>query len=175
MDFLASIQILATSGERGGAWNAVLEFFADCLEWLFGVDVYQRQAAEMAELYRRELQRHSHAERLRGATLVGPHRDDINILINGDAARDFASQGQQRTLALSLKLSELELAYAEKGEYPVLLLDDALSELDDQRGRRILELPAKTQTFISAATLPSAINQGTKWLVQAIDGVAHLQ
>ena len=132
-------------------------------------------AAELAELYRRELQRHSHAERLRGATLVGPHRDDINILINGDAARDFASQGQQRTLALSLKLSELELAYAEKGEYPVLLLDDALSELDDQRGRRILELPAKTQTFISAATLPSAINQGTKWLVQAIDGVAHLQ
>lgn len=117
----------------------------------------------------------AHAERLRGATLVGPHRDDINILINGDAARDFASQGQQRTLALSLKLSELELAYAEKGEYPVLLLDDALSELDDQRGRRILELPAKTQTFISAATLPSAINQGTKWLVQAIDGVAHLQ
>lgn len=109
-------------------------------------------AAGLVELYRRELQRHSHAERLRGATLVGPHRDDINILINGDAARDFASQGQQRTLALSLKLSELELAYAEKGEYPVLLLDDALSELDDQRGRRILELPAKTQTFISAAT-----------------------
>ena len=130
--------------------------------------------AELAALFQRELQRHSRAERLRGATLVGPHRDDIIIDINGDAARDFASQGQQRTLALSLKLSELELAYAEKGEYPVLLLDDALSELDDQRGRRILELPSKTQTCISAATWPPGVIQGTKWLVQATDGVAHL-
>ena len=56
----------------------------------------------------------------------------------------------------------------------MLLLDDALSELDDQRGRRILELPSKTQTFISAATLPPGVIQGTKWLVQATDGVAHL-
>jgi len=66
----------------------------------------------------------------RQMVLIGPHRDDIQILLNDKPARLYASQGQQRSLVLSLKLAELELIRQEKGEYPLLLLDDVLSELD---------------------------------------------
>ena len=68
-----------------------------------------------------------------GYTTVGPHRDDIKIVSNGIDLRSFGSQGQQRTAALSLKLAELEVFKDNLGEYPVLLLDDVLSELDDDR------------------------------------------
>ena len=120
---------------------------------------------EIKENFRRELAAHAVAEQTRGITLVGPHRDELKLFINGDAARDFASQGQQRTLAVSLKLAELELARQMKGEYPILLLDDVLSELDDTRRRRILELPGKTQTFITAAGKDLPAIDGKKLLI----------
>ena len=69
-----------------------------------------------------------------GATLYGIHKDDIEVLINGKLARSFCSQGQQRSLALALKIAEGELCKKDSGEYPVFLFDDVLSELD--RGRR---------------------------------------
>lgn len=125
-------------------------------------------AQELARLFERELQRHAASEQLRGCTLVGPHRDEIKIAVNGQPAREFASQGQQRTLAISMKLAELETAYLERGEYPVLLLDDVLSELDEKRRSRLLLLPEKTQTFISAAEFdPGLLGRGRKWLVEA--------
>lgn len=136
---------------------------------------FSADSEQLADSFARELQRRHQAELLRGATLCGPQHDDVEILLGGDAARDFASQGQQRMLALSLKLAELELAYAEKGEYPVLLLDDVLSELDANRSRRVLQLPEKTQTFISAALLPELIQPGRLWLVSAPQGAAQLQ
>ena len=68
-----------------------------------------------------------------GSTLWGVHKDDITILLNGHPARVFASQGQQRSIALAMKLSEGEISRAERGEYPVFLLDDVLSELDSRR------------------------------------------
>lgn len=71
--------------------------------------------------------------------LVGPHRDDLNFQLNGKSARIYASQGQQRSIVLSLKLAELEVIYQEKGEYPLLLLDDVLSELDIFRREYLLE------------------------------------
>ena len=67
---------------------------------------------------------------MRGFTTKGPHRDDFVVKINGYNLKKFGSQGQQRTAALSLKISEVEFMYGETGEYPVLLLDDVLSELD---------------------------------------------
>jgi len=69
-----------------------------------------------------------------GATLYGTHKDDVEVLLNGKPARSFCSQGQQRSLALALKIAEGELCKRDCGEYPVLLFDDVLSELD--RGRR---------------------------------------
>lgn len=89
----------------------------------------------------------------RGYTTRGPHRDDIGIRLNGEEVRVFGSQGQQRTAALSLKLSELALMRREKGEYPVLLLDDVLSELDCDRQRALLSNAFECQCFLTATSI----------------------
>ncbi len=81
-----------------------------------------------------KLSRNMEREWAAGTTLWGIHKDDIEVLLNGRAARSFCSQGQQRSLALALKLAEGELCFEDTGEYPVFLFDDVLSELD--RGRR---------------------------------------
>jgi DNA replication and repair protein RecF len=85
----------------------------------------------------------------RQTTSVGPHRDDLGFFIDGADARAFASQGQQRTLALSLKLSELQVMRDVTGEWPVLMLDDVMSELDPQRRRLLLERLDGVQTLIA--------------------------
>ena len=85
----------------------------------------------------------------RGSTSVGPHRDDFSILINGSDARIFGSQGQQRTVILTLKFASLEIIKDLTGEYPVLLLDDVLSELDLSRQNFILSSIDGIQTIIS--------------------------
>lgn len=88
-----------------------------------------------------------------GYTCVGPHRDDIIFKINNLDCRQFASQGQQRTVALVVKLSLMEVIKQEIGEYPVLLLDDVLSELDDERQNRLLNLTKEYQTLITCTAL----------------------
>lgn len=87
-----------------------------------------------------------------GMTTHGPHRDDLTILVAGRDARTYASQGQQRTAALSLKLSEITLLRKQTGEWPVLLLDDVMSELDHRRRDALLEFISEVQTFITAAS-----------------------
>ncbi|TJY41697.1 DNA replication/repair protein RecF [Cohnella pontilimi] len=92
----------------------------------------------------------------RGVTLTGPHRDDLAFFINGKDVQSFGSQGQQRTAALSLKLAELELMREEIGEYPLLLLDDVLSELDQTRQTQLIEtFQSRVQTFITTTGLES--------------------
>jgi len=90
----------------------------------------------------------------RGITTVGPHRDDFRIFINEEDARYYGSQGQQRTAALAVKLSEIELAHQVKGYYPVLLLDDVLSELDENRREAVLSLMVgRAQVFITTTEI----------------------
>nr|WP_290665949.1 DNA replication/repair protein RecF [Ardenticatena sp.] len=86
----------------------------------------------------------------RGMTLIGPHRDDVRFLVNGVDMTDFGSRGQQRTAALALKLAEVALLRDKKGEAPILLLDDVMSELDHER-RRLLShlLLDDTQVFMT--------------------------
>lgn len=84
-----------------------------------------------------------------GFTTVGPHRDDIKIESNGIDLRSFGSQGQQRTASLSLKLAELEVFKDNTFEYPVLLLDDVLSELDRDRQQKLLEIVKPIQTILT--------------------------
>jgi DNA replication and repair protein RecF len=92
----------------------------------------------------------------RGTTLVGPHRDDLLFHINGKEVQTYGSQGQQRTTALSLKLAEIELIGEEIGEYPLLLLDDVLSELDSNRQTQLIEtFQDKVQTFITTTGVES--------------------
>ena len=92
---------------------------------------------------------HREAELGSGSCLTGAHKDDIEIDINGRSARSFASQGQTRTAALSIKLAEREIHLADSGEYPILLLDDVLSELDSTRQDFVLSRITGGQTLIT--------------------------
>lgn len=93
-------------------------------------------------------------EVLRAQSLYGPHRDDISFFINDKEVKTFASQGQQRTLVLSLKLAEIMYIKKQSGETPILLLDDVMAELDKERQKKLLELVGKdTQTFITTTHL----------------------
>lgn len=85
-----------------------------------------------------------------GVTLFGPHREDIEIKINGKSARSFASQGQQRSIVLALKLGEGEVIKEMCGEYPVFLFDDVLSELDDRRRNYVLSGKGDRQIIITS-------------------------
>jgi DNA replication and repair protein RecF len=87
-----------------------------------------------------------------GYTTVGPHRDDFKIVVNNIDIRHFGSQGQQRTCALALKLAELEVFKDNIGEYPVLLLDDVLSELDESRQKKLLEKVSGIQTILTGTS-----------------------
>ena len=84
-----------------------------------------------------------------GTTSIGPHRDDIEFKINGISVRIFGSQGQKRSVALALKLSEAEVINRISGEYPVFLLDDVMSELDPERQNYILNHIKGIQSFIT--------------------------
>ena len=90
----------------------------------------------------------------RHMTLRGPHRDDLGVRIAGRPARDFASQGQQKTAALALKLAEAALIRRRAGEYPILMLDEALAELDAKRSRRLLDAVGdETQCLLTTTDL----------------------
>lgn len=91
-------------------------------------------------------------------TNTGPHRDDINFLINGIDIRKFGSQGQQRTVALSLKLAEIDLVKQIVKDYPVLLLDDVLSELDRGRQQQLLSGIDQIQTMITCTGLDDFVD-----------------
>ena len=94
-------------------------------------------------------ERHRQAEIDSGQCLTGIHKDDLDVRINGSSARSFASQGQTRTAALSVKLAEREIFLAETGETPILLLDDVLSELDSRRQEFVLNRIGGGQTLIT--------------------------
>ena len=96
-----------------------------------------------------------------GVTSVGPHRDDIEFLINGNSARLFGSQGQKRSVALALKLAEAEILKNNTGEEPVALLDDVFSELDPKRQNYILNHIKNWQVFITCCDPSNVENLST--------------
>lgn len=106
-----------------------------------------------------KLTRTHRRDRMRGTTGAGPHRDDLKILVNGVDIRPYGSQGQQRTAALSLKLSELQLIKEETGEEGILLLDDVLSELDAQRQQFLIKSLGSVQLFITATELSKEVRK----------------
>ncbi len=110
--------------------------------------------SKMVEVYKEKFDKIKQREIDRGITLFGPHRDDLLFFVNGRDVQTFGSQGQQRTTALSLKLAEIELIHSEIGEYPILLLDDVLSELDDYRQSHLLNtIQGKVQTFVTTTSV----------------------
>ena len=89
------------------------------------------------------------AELRAGFCLTGPHREDLDILIDGQPGKIYGSQGQQRSAVLSMKLAEASVAGEVLGEHPVMLLDDVLSELDDARQTYLLTRIEDKQTFVT--------------------------
>ena len=113
------------------------------------IDDPLQPAAKLFTMVMEHQAAHRAAERASRLCLTGAHKDDLEIRINGSDARSFASQGQARTAALSIKLAERGIHYAERGEYPILLLDDVLSELDPGRQSFILNRIGGGQVFIT--------------------------
>jgi DNA replication and repair protein RecF len=113
------------------------------------------ESADIQARFLEELASVAGEELARGTTARGPQRDDIAFLVNGQDCRLFGSQGQQRTVALSLKLAERRLIEELVGEPPLLLLDDVLSDLDDARRSLLFDLTARagSQTFLSCTNL----------------------
>ncbi len=108
-----------------------------------------------------------------GSTLYGPHKDDIEILVNGHDAKTFASQGQQRSIALSMKLSEGEISKEASGSYPVFLLDDVFSELDEKRRKYIMEELCNRQIIITSCEpmiLSGVVKEGTEIRYLNVEG-----
>jgi len=109
------------------------------------------ETEDISKIFEQRLEQRKMEEIIRAQSLVGPHRDDVSFFINNIEAKKFASQGQQRTIVLSLKLSELLLIETKINEKPLLLLDDVLAELDDIRQGYLLDaIGTETQTIITS-------------------------
>ena len=109
---------------------------------------------QMKEIYMNQFKKNQTREADQATTLIGPHRDDLILYVNEVPVQTYGSQGQQRSTVLSLKLAEIELMKLSTGEYPLLLLDDVLSELDDDRQTHLIKaIENKVQTFITTTSL----------------------
>ena len=114
-------------------------------------DKFQFNNEYILENFKRKLEEKKPEEIIRAQSVIGAHRDDVSFYINGNDAKKFASQGQQRTIVLSLKLAELELIKEKINTNAILLLDDVLAELDDLRQNFLLEaIGSETQTIITS-------------------------
>jgi DNA replication and repair protein RecF len=114
------------------------------------------------------------AERLRKSAIAGPHRDDMSLMLDGISLAAYGSQGQQRTAVLALKIAEYAVMRERSREAPLLLLDDVLSELDEDRAAGFVEeLGEYEQAFITATHLPSGL-PGTAHLARVSEAAVHV-
>lgn len=144
--FLKEIEKIAQEKHSAISENEKLTIFYDnnFLEEETEIDL-------ISEKFKQKLEERKKDEIIRGQTLVGPHRDDVIFYINNKESTKFASQGQQRTIVLSLKLAELDIITQKTSEPPVLLLDDVLAELDDIRQNYLLKtIDENIQTIITS-------------------------
>ncbi|MGB3560895.1 MAG: DNA replication/repair protein RecF [Geitlerinemataceae cyanobacterium] len=148
------------------AWHQAISGQQEKLEISYAANVEtieeNTEPEQLRQTFLHRLEQKAIAETHQGTTLVGPHRDEIVLTINDTPARQYGSQGQQRTLVLALKLAELQLIEEVVGEPPILLLDDVLAELDLHRQRQLLEaIEDRFQTLISTTHLGAF---DTQWL-----------
>ena len=106
-------------------------------------------AQEWAEILYNETVKNHKKDIMRLVTNSGPHKDDLNILLSGMDARSYGSQGQQRSCALALKLSEASILKKYSGEQPIALLDDVMSELDGKRQKYLIKYFDGWQVFVT--------------------------
>jgi DNA replication and repair protein RecF len=142
-------RITAMSGPAAGSGRSIASAERPDVGSMNAEAVEQEIAKALQIVRRREI--------AQGATVVGPHRDDLRILLNGNPAGQFASRGQSRTIALTLKLAEAVFVTRSTGRTPVLALDDILSELDPERRRRVLEAASTHEQVLLTAIEPGAV------------------
>jgi len=146
LKYLKEIEKIAREKHKIISENEVLKIKYDC-SFLNG----EEDIESISRHFSNALEEKMSEEIRRGQSCVGPQRDDILFYINENEATKFASQGQQRTIVLALKLSELEIITEKTGENPILLLDDVLAELDDIRQNFLLKsIKPDVQTIITS-------------------------
>lgn len=126
-------------------------------------------SVKLKENYLEKLTEYKEKEKENLFCMVGVHRDDIDIFINGKPAKNYASQGQIRTAVLSLKLAETEIIKEETGEYPVMLLDDILSELDKKRREFLISKIKGKQIIITCTDIENYFNDNVN-IIEIKDG-----
>lgn len=126
-------------------------------------------SVKLKENYLEKLTEYKEKEKENLFCMVGVHRDDIDIFINGKLAKNYASQGQIRTAVLSLKLAETEIIKEETGEYPVMLLDDILSELDKSRREFLISKIKGKQIIITCTDIENYFNDNVN-IIEIKDG-----
>lgn len=140
------------------AWHTSISGSTEILQVRYApnVPLEQDHPEEVQRAFLEKIEHRAVAEQHQGTTLVGPHRDEVELTINQTPARLYGSQGQQRTLVLALKLAELKLIEEVVGEPPLLLLDDVLAELDPNRQNQLLDaIQDRFQTLITTTHLGS--------------------
>ncbi|BAQ59645.1 DNA recombination and repair protein RecF [Geminocystis sp. NIES-3708] len=137
-------------------WHDQISSKTEKLEIIYlpNVEYQKDEVEEINTKIKSQIEQKRNNEINMGVTLIGPHRDEIDFIINQTTAKNYASQGQQRTLVLSLKLGELQLIEQVIGEPPLLLLDDVMAELDLTRQQQLLDsLGNRFQTLITTTHL----------------------
>lgn len=149
------------------AWHTAISGHTEQLDIRYqpNVALEEDEPALIQQRFLEKIQKRAIAEYYQRTTLVGPHRDDVEFTINQTPARQYGSQGQQRTLVLALKLAELKLIEEVVCEPPLLLLDDVLAELDLKRQNQLLDaIQDRFQTLITTTHLGSF---DAKWLASS--------
>ena len=149
-DFIKKINLLAKLMHRKVTDSA------ETLEIIYNANIRIKEDDDINQIKENileKLENNINIDKKRGLTTIGPHRDDVMLRINGFNVKKYGSQGQQRTAVLSLKLAEIELIKGEVGEYPVLLLDDVMSELDLKRQGYLINNLKNVQTFITTTMM----------------------
>lgn len=157
------LQLIQELGKAAAPIHADITQGGESLAIAYVSQLHEEELADEVAIKAAMLQRFAKLqarEIVMGTTLLGPHRDDLRFDVNGHDVATFGSQGQQRTTALAVKLAEIDLMKQETGEYPILLLDDVLSELDTNRQTHLLTaMQDKVQTFITTPSLSDVARQ----------------
>ena len=149
--------------EIHGEFSSGMETLSVKYRTVGGIDTRGKKPDQILPDLLQHQKDHYQAELKSGMCLSGAHKDELEININERPARKYASQGQMRTASVSIKLAEREIHFDDRGEYPVLLLDDVLSEIDDSRQKYILDKIKDGQVFITCCgdNAAGAVHSGT--------------
>lgn len=153
LNFLHELQKIAQNKHKqiSDSENLTMVYNSSVAGDISSVTKFEFNNEYILENFKQKLEEKKQEEIIRGQSIIGPHRDDISYFINNTEAKKYASQGQQRTIVLSLKLAELELIKEKINTNAILLLDDVLAELDDLRQNFLLDaIGNETQTIITS-------------------------